>query len=157
MKLYVLRHGKADWPEWKDDDNLRPLTDAGKAELRRAAKFWKKIGVAPEWIFSSPLPRAAQTAEIVQKQLGGQLQMEARLAPGATPRAAKSLFRLKRSDAMLVGHEPDLSEIIRHFTGAHIKMSKGGLARLDFDELDFDISGSALLVWLLSAKISSSE
>lgn len=148
MKLYVLRHGKADWPDWDKDDSLRPLTEEGVKELRRAAKFWKKIGVAPQVIFASPLPRALKTAQMAQKQIGGELQAEATLSPGATSHAVKSLLKKQTEDVMIVGHEPDLSEIIRVFTGARVKMSKAGLARLDFEEGE-----KARLIWLLPLKI----
>jgi phosphohistidine phosphatase len=154
MKLYVLRHGKADWPDWDKEDSLRPLTEEGVKELRRAAKFWNKIGVAPKLIITSPLPRARQTAQLAHKQIGGELQLEAKLSPGATPRIVKSLLheqmKSQSGDLMIVGHEPDLSEIIRSFTGAHVKMSKAGLARLDFENPQ-----QARLIWLLPPKISA--
>lgn len=154
MKLYILRHGRADWPDWEDDDDLRPLTDDGKTELKRAAKFFEAIGVAPEIIFVSPLPRTQQTAQLVHKKVGGKLQTETKLSPGATPRALKSLWTDAKGDlsgdVMLVGHEPDLSELIRHLTGARVKLSKAGLARVDFEE-----NGQARLIWLLSPKISA--
>ncbi len=150
MKLYFLRHGAADWPDWNDDDDLRPLTENGKKELRRAAKFFKQIGVAPATIFASPLPRAAQTAQIVHRQIGSELHSEAKLSPGATPHAIKSLLKSQNDDLMIVGHEPDLSEIVRHFTGARVKMSKAGLARIDFEGSD-----QARLIWLVSPKISA--
>lgn len=154
MKLYVLRHGEADWPGWDKEDDLRPLNEKGIAEMRRVAKFFKAIGVAPELILTSPLPRAQQTAQLAQKQIGGELQLEAKLSPGATPRIVKSLLyeqmKSQSGDLMIVGHEPDLSEIIRHFSGACAKMSKAGLARLDFEN-----SQQARLIWLLPPKISA--
>jgi phosphohistidine phosphatase len=150
MKLYVLRHGKADWPDWDKEDSLRPLTEEGVKELRRAAKFFNAIGVAPGLIFSSPLPRALATAQLAQKQIGGELQIEKTLSPGATTRVVKSLLKAQGEDVMIVGHEPDLSEIIRGLTGARVKMSKAGLARIDFDE-----ESKARLIWLLSPKIST--
>ena len=150
MKLYVLRHGKADWPAWDKGDALRPLNEEGIAEMQRIAKFFKQIGVAPGLILSSPLPRAHQTAQLAQKQIGGELKIEDSLSPGATPHTVKSLCEACNSDLMIVGHEPDLSEIIRSFSGARVKMSKGGLARLDFDQAE-----KARLIWLLPAKISA--
>ena len=35
LRLYFLRHGKA-WSraDWREDDDLRPLTDAGEALVR---------------------------------------------------------------------------------------------------------------------------
>lgn len=154
MKLYVLRHGKADWPDWDKEDSLRPLTEDGIKEMRRAAKFFKAIGVAPKLIFTSPLPRALQTAQLAHKQIGGELQLEAKLSPGAMPQIVKSLLqeqmKSQNGDLMIVGHEPDLSEIIRHFSGARVKMSKAGLARLDLEN-----SQQARLIWLLPPKISA--
>jgi phosphohistidine phosphatase len=150
MKLYILRHGKADWPDWDKDDSERPLTEDGIKEMRRAAKFFKAIGVAPATIFSSPLPRAWQTAQLAHRQIGGELQLEAKLSPGATTRVVKSLLKAQDEDVMIVGHEPDLSEIIRGLTGARVKMSKAGLARIDFDK-----EGKARLIWLLPPKIST--
>ena len=34
MHLYFLRHGEADWPNWKKRGDERPLTEAGKSEMR---------------------------------------------------------------------------------------------------------------------------
>ena len=133
MKLYILRHGKANWPDWEGDDDLRPLTEKGKSELRRIAEFLKQIGVAPEHIVTSPLPRAAQTAQIMHYQLGGELFTSNELSPGFEAHRLKVILK-KQKDVMIVGHEPDLSEIIRYYTGARVKMSKAALARLDFDE-----------------------
>jgi phosphohistidine phosphatase len=149
MKLYVLRHGKADWPDWDKEDSLRPLTEKGKGELRRAAEFFKQIGVTPDHIVTSPLPRASQTAHIMQYQLGGELYTVKELSPGFEPHRLEVILK-RQKDVMIVGHEPDLSAIICHFTGAHVKMSKGGLARLDFEN-----SQQARLIWLLPPKISA--
>ncbi|HEY2568989.1 MAG TPA: phosphoglycerate mutase family protein, partial [Candidatus Udaeobacter sp.] len=62
MKLYFLRHGQADWPNWKKPDDERPLTKRGKREMRDVAKFLDRLKVRPDLIVTSPLPRAAQTA-----------------------------------------------------------------------------------------------
>src|SRR6266436_10073244 len=61
MKLYFLRHGEADWPDWKKSDDERPLTDFGKKEVRDVAKFLARLNVRPDLIVTSPLPRASQT------------------------------------------------------------------------------------------------
>ena len=69
MKLYFLRHGIADWPEWNRPDDERPLTAKGKKEMRQMAKFMRELKVRPARILSSPLPRAWQTAEIAAERL----------------------------------------------------------------------------------------
>src|SRR4051812_47416754 len=82
MKLYLLRHGKADWPNWDRPDDERPLTKEGKAEMRRVADYLEKIGIKPTSILSSPLPRAWQTAEIAAEKLGREVEEEGALAKG---------------------------------------------------------------------------
>ena len=71
LRLYFLRHGKA-WSraDWHDDDDLRPLTDAGEALVRAEGRAMKAMGLAPEVIVTSPLARARRTAEIVAEELG---------------------------------------------------------------------------------------
>ncbi len=151
MKLYFLRHGEAEWPDWTGEDDERPLNDDGKKEMRRVTKFLAGLGVSPQVILASPLPRAVQTAQIAHKHLGGELREETALAPGATAARVRAL--LKKQDAreiMLVGHEPDFSNLVRAFTGGRVKMAKAGLARLDLDE-----SGKGRLIWLLPPRISA--
>jgi len=69
MELYFLRHGEADWPEWKKSDDERPLTKHGKKEMREVAAFLKRVKARPDLIVTSPLPRAFQTAEIAAERL----------------------------------------------------------------------------------------
>ena len=61
MKLYLLRHGKADWPNWDKPDDDRPLTKEGKKEVAVVGKFLRRFEIDPV-ILTSPLPRASQTA-----------------------------------------------------------------------------------------------
>jgi Phosphohistidine phosphatase SixA len=85
MELYFLRHGEADWPEWKKSDDERPLTKSGKKEMRDVAKFLDRLKVRPNLIVTSPLPRAAQTAEIAADYLKAKLRKDELLAPGIRP------------------------------------------------------------------------
>ena len=150
----MLRHGKADWPDWDKSDDERPLTKEGKREMRRIAQFLREMNVAPALILSSPLPRAFQTAEIAAGELGIQLQEEATLRPGFT--AAKARALLKRHDGavlMLVGHEPDVSGVIRALTGGIVKLGKGGIARIDVE----DDASAGRLIWLIPPKIARRE
>ena len=81
MKLYLLRHGKADWPNWNQPDDERPLTEEGKKEVAAVAKFLARLEITPI-ILTSPLPRASQTAEIAGKYLKARVRTEPLLAPG---------------------------------------------------------------------------
>ena len=152
MKLFLLRHGKADWPNWDKPDDERPLTKEGKREMRRIAQFLAELDVTPTVILSSPLPRAWQTAELAAGALGVELREAAALRKGFT--AAKFRAMLKRekgADLMLVGHDPDFSDLIRDLTGGIVKLGKGGIARIDIDEA---AGGSGRLIWLIPPKVA---
>src|SRR5437879_11230400 len=82
MKLYFLRHGEADWPDWKKSDDERPLTDFGKKEMRDVAKFLARVNVRLNLIVTSPLPRASQTAEIAADYLKARVRKDESLEPG---------------------------------------------------------------------------
>lgn len=149
MKLYFLRHGKADWPDWSGNDDDRPLTDDGIEEMRLVANALKRLKVAPDVILASPLPRALRTAEIAAKALGGQLEQRDELRPGFDRGQCDTLLVTRDgADVMMVGHEPDLSTLIRSFTGGRVKLGKAAAAAV---EIGGELTAPRLL-WLFPAK-----
>jgi len=151
MQLYFLRHGEADWPDWKKSDDERPLTDFGKKEMRDVAKFLARLKVRPDLIVTSPLPRAAQTAEIAADYLKAKLRKDELLAPGFGMSELRTIFKRHRSKAlMLVGHEPDFTNVISGLRGASLKLSKAGVALLDVDPE----SEEGKLLWLFPPKLA---
>ena len=151
MKLYFLRHGKADWPDWDKPDDERPLTKDGKREMTRIANFLRELKVKPARIISSPLPRALQTAEIAAAALEVELRQDRALAKGFTATKLRALLkRAGAGDLMIVGHDPDFTANIRALTGANVKLGKGGIARVDLD----DPAEGGRLMWLIPPKIA---
>ena len=151
MKLYFLRHGEADWPDWKRSDDERPLTKCGKKEMRDFARFVADLKVRPDLIVTSPLPRASQTAEIAADYLKAKLRKDELLAPGfGTGQLRTVLKRHRAKTLMLVGHEPDFTNIISELTGASLKLSKAGVALVDVDPE----SEEGRLLWLFPPKIA---
>ena len=151
MQIYFLRHGEADWPDWKKSDDERPLTDFGKKEVRDVVKFLARLKVRPDLIVTSPLPRASQTAKIAAEYLKAKLRQDELLAPGFGISELRTI--LKRHHAkvlMLVGHEPDFTTIISGLTGASLKLSKAGFALLDVDPE----SEEGKLLWLFPPKFA---
>jgi phosphohistidine phosphatase len=149
MRLYFLRHGKADWPDWKKPDGERPLTKVGRKEMRQVGEFLVRCNVQVDLVLTSPLPRAAQTADIAAKHLKAVCREEKMLAPGFSVRDVPRLVRkYPRDSLMLVGHEPDFSSVIEALTGGNVKMAKAGLALVDYAEKE------GRLLWLVPPKIS---
>jgi len=148
MKLFLLRHGKADWPDWTARDDERPLTEEGIEEMQRVAAALKRLKVDPDLILSSPLPRALRTAEIAGKALGVPVEQRAELKPGFDRRKCDALLATSPGgDIMIVGHEPDFSRLILSLTGGNVKLPKGATAAIELDE---DLP--ARLLWLFPAK-----
>lgn len=159
MEIYLLRHGIAvERDEHRGPDEERALTEEGRRKTRQAAKAMHVMRLSFDVIFSSPLVRALQTAEIVADtpRLKRRLQLTEHLAPQAT--SQKQIAWLKNlrpapTTALLVGHEPNLSALIsRLLTGDEdiaIHFKKGGLCKVTVERPG---SGCATLEWLLTPK-----
>jgi phosphohistidine phosphatase len=151
MQLYFLRHGEADWPDWKKSDDERPLTKRGKKEMHEVAAFLVRLKVRPDLILTSPLPRAAQTAEIAAEHLDVKCREEQRLAPGFGADELEQIINKHSVESlMIVGHEPDFTRTITALTGASLKLSKAGVALVDLDIS----SHRGRLLWLFPPKIA---
>jgi len=150
MKLCFLRHGEADWPNWNKPDDERPLTERGRKEMKRVAKFLQRLFSA-DAILTSPLPRASQTAEIAAERLGIELKTEPALAHGFNVERLRRLIGKNDADCiMVVGHEPEFSEVIKELTGGEVKLSKAGVALLEVNRG----CTSGKLLWLFPPKIA---
>ena len=151
MRLYFLRHGEADWPNWDGPDDERPLTERGKKEMRKVAKFLRELDIPLDDILSSPLPRARQTADIVADRFKLQVREQETLGGGFSVSGLKEIIQQYAVDnLMVVGHDPSFTEVVGELTGANCKLSKGGLALVDLDEQEM----KGRLLWLFPPKIA---
>lgn len=144
MRLYIVRHAIAvarGTPGIADEE--RPLTEDGIAKMKKAAAGLERIGAAPDLILTSPLVRARQTAEIIQKALGGKIPLRATptLAPSGTREGIYEEIRrnAKREALMLVGHQPSLGELAGAIAWGspehYVELKKGGACALDVEQL----------------------
>jgi phosphohistidine phosphatase len=155
--LLVVRHAIAaergdDWP----DDDLRPLTERGVSRFQMALRGLDWVGIEIDEVWTSPLVRARQTAEMLAAVLGGPpVRALDALAPGHAPEAvAAALDRATRRQRLaVVGHEPGLGELVAWLLGAArpVSFKKGGACRLDVGALSR--RGSAELAWFLPPRI----
>jgi phosphohistidine phosphatase len=119
----------------------------------------KRVGVEVDLILSSPFLRAKDTAIIAHDAVGrgNCLEFTDALASGADGKLIieelKKRFRTAKS-IMVVGHEPDLSELIVHLAGLrdrHVEMKKAGLAKIAITPYTRELIG--VLEWLVPPKI----
>jgi phosphohistidine phosphatase len=153
-RVFFFRHGEADWPGWDGPDDDRPLTKKGKAEVKRVARFLRRVGAEPLLVFTSPLPRAAQTAKIVAKQLCLECGIENSLGKGFNAEKFRRIVAQHDVTSMvLVGHEPDFSSVVCALTGADVVLRKSGVALVETDEPFSD----ARLLWLFPPQFAKRE
>ncbi len=150
MRIYFLRHGEANWPTWQGPDSERPLTEKGIAEMQVVAQRIGRLRL-DAIVLTSPLRRAAQTAEILGRALGTAVAVEPRLAPGfALPQLRALIEQHPGRDLLLVGHEPDFSDVIAAVTGGRVRMAKAGFACVELSSGP-DLVGE--LQWLVPPKV----
>lgn len=119
MQLLLVRHGRAEDREafaatGRDDDE-RPLTAKGIRRMKKAARGLRTLVPSIDVLVSSPLRRAVQTAGVLAEVYGGVCRIKRdELGPGADPQGVVEWLARqdRRGVACLVGHEPDLSELL---------------------------------------------
>ncbi len=160
MLVYLVRHAIAVPRDSVAglDDASRPLTDKGIDRMRRSVRGLDKLNVSIEEIWTSPLLRARQTADILaeSRHFNGHSKTVNALAPGGDLNLlVRDLRQAGRTTSIaLVGHEPDMGELatllLTGLTASVIPFKKGGVACIEIDDLSPPIRGE--LLWLLTPK-----
>ncbi len=105
MRLVLVRHAES---APGSPDELRTLTQAGRAQARALGERLRAEGIRPDAVVSSPLLRAQETAEA----LGfGEPETDDRLAPGATADGVRAVVEARGGTVVVVGHQPDCSRV----------------------------------------------
>jgi phosphohistidine phosphatase len=137
MLLHLIRHAHAGDPEaWDGPDAARPLSEKGRSQAERLGRYLADIGFRTDAILTSPKLRARQTAEIVAEHLGVDVVEDQRLAGALDLDTVAAI--LKDADdterPVLVGHDPDFSELVSVLSdAANAPMRKGALARIEIE------------------------
>ncbi len=162
MRLYFLRHGDAEPVAAAPSDAERSLTPDGISMMNKVAAALARLGLEVDVIFTSPLRRAAQTAEIVAQALGmtDRLRQAPVLSGGCTLKGLRQLVHSLAQPAarsiLFVGHEPDFSTMVSALIGGgEVDLKKGGLARVKVPGSDPDKlqPGAGTLIWLLTPRV----
>ena len=159
LNLLIIRHAVAEdretFAEQGKDDSLRPLTDAGRRKMQRAARGLQCMVPSVSVIGTSPFVRAAQTAQIVGKvyRAAAIVPVDA-LTPDGQPNDFLAWLESQPivAPVVAIGHEPHLGSLVWWLlTGerddGRIQFRKGGACLLEF--ADRPRAGSAALVWAI--------
>ena len=164
MQLFLLRHAEAE-PDGASDEK-RVLTEKGLKQAESIGRFCLAHGLIPGMILSSPLTRAEDTARLVARELNlpKLVKVVDFLRAGMTSEQAFSglraflidlMKREKFSDkvsVMLVGHEPDFSNLAGALIGGRagsVHFRKATLMSVTLQELK---PGTGTIEFLLPVK-----
>ena len=157
MNLYLIRHAEAAVLEEGDprDDSERPLTDAGKAQCAVLAAALQARRVELNQVVTSPLLRARETADALLQGWPApapeQLTCNGLAPDGRAKKVVRFLLGLSGENVALVGHQPDLGELLGWLIGAkksRIHLAKAGAALVRFD--GSPAKGEGMLEWMVT-------
>lgn len=136
MKIYFIRHGEAEI--YADDDFKRKLTRIGRIKLENSfTAFANNLEDKRSYkIYSSPLERAKETAEILSKHLDSNFEVKDYLAGGRIRDILKTLET--DGNYILVSHEPFISNWIYQLTGEMKIVSRGSINFVEIDPKEFE-------------------
>lgn len=145
FQVWILRHGEAVPHDSRPSDDDRELTARGERQAEAAGAALARLGIELSACYTSPKVRARDTARLCCRSLGVEPAMVEALRTGFDRDDLRELLLAHEDgdDVLLVGHEPDLSQLITDCTGARVDMKKGGLAALELR------GGSAELIVLM--------
>jgi len=138
MHLYLVQHGAA---KSEAEDPHRGLTNEGRRDVERIAKFLAPLRLSLDRIEHSGKLRARQTAEIFAAYLRpaeGTHEI-AGLAPHDDVEPVRARLQQESKNLMVVGHLPHLSHLASRLLGlernrAVVRFQMAGVVRLDRDE-----------------------
>ena len=158
-EFYLMRHGIAAARTGTIDDFRRKLTPEGRDKMEKIAQGLRRLGVGLDWIVTSPVVRAVETAEIVAKSLPAKVPMDMcdELRPGKSHDDLLIFLgaQPERKRILLVGHEPDLSLLAGRLIGAgrncNLGFKKGGCCLIRAERMPPRSQGH--LIWWLTPRI----
>lgn len=130
MRVYLCRHAKA---APGDPDEARELSGKGRRQAEELGARLAALPEPPATVLSSPLVRARQTAQAIATATGAPLEIDTRLAPGATILHLREAVAGRPGPVATVGHQPDCSEIALAATGRDPGFAPGAMAQLDVE------------------------
>ena len=136
--LHIVRHGKALQDAYDIQDNDRPLTVKGILNNITVAKKLIEQYPVPDLIISSYAARALHTAHIFAREMGyphEKVQVNENLYFRGDNEIYSILENLPDdvNNAMIVGHNPDLTYVVNSFAVRIFNLSTSGAVTITFE------------------------
>jgi len=132
-QLLVLRHAKSAWPPGVADLD-RPLGPRGERDSARVGRYLARCGLLPDHVVASPARRTLDTATAVLRAAGCAVGVTTdRSLYGGDPVTALREVPEATSRLLVVGHEPELVELLRLLCGADVRLPTAALALVELE------------------------
>lgn len=135
--LLVMRHAKSSWKNTGLADHDRPLNKRGKQDAPRMGSVLREEGLVPDLIISSSAKRAQMTVEAVVAESGcmGEVRISRELYASGPEAYLEALQALEDEfeRVMIVGHNPDLEELLEILSGEAEILPTAALAQVELD------------------------
>ena len=133
--LLLLRHAKSSWKNKAVDDHDRPLNKRGKRDAIKMGKYLRKINLIPDAIISSSAHRAVETTTLVCRHCDYDRLVEINFTfhKNGVDSYIRSISQtsVDRTILLLIGHNPDLEELVSMLTHRSIKMTTCTLVQIN--------------------------
>jgi len=136
--IYILRHAKSSWEFPHLSDEERPLIDKGKKRTRLIIQYLQDNNIFPDIIISSHATRACETAKIVARAIGypsDKILINKTIYHADEDNLIDQFYDISDqfSSAMLVGHNPTLTNFVNLFLDEKIEwLPTSGLVSISF-------------------------
>ena len=137
-RLILVRHAKSSRDDPALADRDRPLNERGLRDAPKMGERLAKRGLRPDLVVSSPALRALTTARLMAQKLdydAESIVVDERVY-AATPEALIEVLRALRHEpecVMLVGHNPEMSELARRWSSDIEELPTCAVVDLRFD------------------------
>jgi phosphohistidine phosphatase len=155
-KLLLLRHAKSSWKDKGVSDHDRPLNKRGKRDAHRMGWLLQKEELVPDIILSSTAVRSRDTAVRLAKSCyyKGQINYGDSLYLGGAEAYLDALRSLRNEFkiVLVVGHNPDIEELVMILTKQAERIPTAALAQInlpieDWSTLSSESKGRLVRIW----------
>lgn len=154
--LLILRHAKSSWKDSDLPDHDRPLNKRGRHDAPNIGELIKQENILPEIILSSTARRARDTVRALVETSG--FDGEIQYIPDLYQANVADIFTIlgeledRISTVMLVGHNPELEELLRTITDSDVHLSTAALAMVSlpifsWKEVPAGVCGELMRCW----------
>ena len=152
MKVYLVRHGEA---VSSGVDPQRPLSEQGRADIRKVASYIKPMKISVGHIRHSGKLRAAQTAEILAESVMVEKDCSAHrnLNPNDDVTTIADELNARNTDLMIVGHLPFMTYLASLLVSGRETANVAAFDAGSIACLDCSDPGRWQIEWMITPKL----